>query len=158
MINLPQRKEAYRGHCAGHPSGHPAGRARPGLPGNGGGPGPVAVTFGKPAPCAGSGAVLPVQWESVEPGDEFTVLLDADITLAPAAEKAHSTLTLAGFCRLPDGTLTAGGYEQAKAQVIEAARDFVTSVAATVTCSADPGGEQEPPGSAWSWVTGLPQT
>lgn len=48
------------------------------------------MTFGKPAASAGSSMVLSVQWESVEPGDEFTVLLDADITLAPAAEQAHS--------------------------------------------------------------------
>jgi len=61
------------------------------------------VTFGKPAGPAGSGTVLPVQWESVEPGDGFTVLLDGDITLcargcehrpadpgaAPASPGAH---------------------------------------------------------------------
>lgn len=132
MMNLPQRQEAY---C-----GHPAGHARPGLPGNGG-PGRVAVTFGKPAASAGSGTV-PVQWETVEPSDKFTVLLDADITLAPAAEQGHSTLTLAGFCRLPEGTLTADSYEQARAQVIEAAPAFISSVAATAACSAAPAGKR----------------
>jgi hypothetical protein len=156
MINLPQRQEAYRGRAAGHPSGHPAGRARPGLARDGG-PGPVAVTFGQPAASAGSGTVLPVQWESVEPGDEFTVLLDGDITLAAADGQANSILTLAGFCRLPDRTLTADGYQQARAQVIEAARAFITSLAATVTRSAGPGGEEQQPGTAWSWLTGLPQ-
>jgi hypothetical protein len=96
------------------------------------------VTFGKPAAAAGSGTMLPVRWESVEPGDEFTVLLGAGITLTPAADEGHSTLTLAGFCRLPEGTLTADGYEQARAQATEATRTFITSVAATVTASAEP--------------------
>lgn len=157
MMNLPQRQEAYSGLSAGHPTGHPAGHARPGLPGSGG-PGAVVVMFGQPAASAGSGTVLPVRWESVEPGDEFTVLLDGDIALAPAAGQAHSTLTLAGFCRLPERTLTADGYVQARAQVIEAARAFIMSVAVTVTRCAEPGQEQETSGLAWSWLTGLPQT
>jgi hypothetical protein len=156
MMNLPRRQEAYYGPSAGHPTGHPAGRARPGLPASEGGPGPVAVTFGKPAPSGGSGTALPVQWESMELGDEFTVLLDGDITLTPAADQGHSTLTLAGFCRLPEGTLTVDGYAQARAQVTEAARTFMSSVAATAARCADPGGEPEPSGPAWSWLTGLP--
>jgi hypothetical protein len=149
MMNLPPRQEAHRGH--------PAGRARRRPPGSDGGPAPVAVAFGKPVASAGSGTVLPVRWESVEPGDEFTVLLDADIILAPAAEEAHSTLTLAGSCLLSKRTLTSGGYEQASAQLIEASRAFIASVAAAVTGSADAGREQEPPAPAWSWLTGLPQ-
>jgi hypothetical protein len=156
MMNLPRRQAAYRGHSAGHPSGHAAGTARPGLPGSGGEPGLVAVTFGRLAASTGSGAVLPVQWESVEPGDEFTVLLDGDITLAPDAEQGSSTLSMAGFCRLPEGILTANGYEQARAQVIEAARAFISGVAATAAGSADPGREQEPPDGASAWLTGLP--
>jgi hypothetical protein len=40
--------------------------------------------------------VMPVCWEPVEPGDEFTVQLDGAITLTPAAALAGSTLTLAG--------------------------------------------------------------
>jgi len=122
----------------------------------GGGPALVAVSFGKPAASAERPTLLPVQWESVEPGDGFTVLLDGDITLAPVAGKTHSTLTLAGFCRLPESTLTADGYEQARVQVIEAAREFITSVAVTVTGPADPG--QEPLGPAWPWLNGLPRT
>jgi len=157
MMNLPQPQEAYRGHSAGHPSGHPAGRTRPGLPRRVDGPGHVAVTFGEAAAPAGSGTGMPVQWECVEPGDGFTVLLDADITLAADAGPGHSTLTLAGFCRLPDGTLAEDGCEQGRAQVLEAARAFITSVAASVTCAAEPGREQEPPGQAQSWLTGLPQ-
>jgi hypothetical protein len=102
IMSLPQQQEAYCGHSAGHPTGHPARHPRPGLPGSGGGPALVAVTFGKPAASAGPGTLLPVQWESVEPGDGFTVLLDGDITLAPVAGKTHSTPTLAGFCRLPE--------------------------------------------------------
>jgi hypothetical protein len=157
MMNLPQRREAHCGHSARHPTGHPAGHARPGLPGNGAEPGPVAVTFGKQAASAGSVAVLPVQWESVEPGDEFTVMLDGDITLAPADEQAHSTLALAGFCRLPHCDLIAEDYALARKQVIEAVRTFITSVAVTVTCSAEPGREQGPPGPASSWLTGFPE-
>jgi hypothetical protein len=72
------------------------------------------VTFRKPAGPAGSGTGLPVQWESVEPGDGFTVLLDGDITLAPAAGQAQSTLTLAGSAACPtaprDGVHGAAGF------------------------------------------------
>jgi hypothetical protein len=129
-----------------HP-GHPAGRAPPGLP--------VAVTFGTMAVSADS-LVLPVRWESAEPGDEFTVLLDADVTLAPDAGEGRSTLTLAGVCRLPPGTLTSGGYELARMQVIEAARESITSIAGTVTRSAARG-QEHPCGQAWSWLTGIPR-
>jgi len=137
MMTLPRQDP--------HP-GHPAGHARPGLP--------VAVTFGGMAVSAGS-FVLPVRWESAEPGDEFTVLLDADITLAPDAGEGRSTLTLAGVCRLPPGTLTTGDYELARMQVIEAARESITSIADTVTRSAARG-QKQPPGQAWSWLTGIP--
>ncbi len=117
----------------------------------------VAVTFGKLPVSAGSCTLLSVRWESAEPGDEFTVVLDADITLAPGTGRDSSTLTLAGVCRLPPGTLTAEGYEPARVQVIEAARGFISSVAEAVTRHAARGGEQ-PQGQAWSWVTGLPRT
>jgi hypothetical protein len=138
MMSLPRKDP--------HP-GHPAGRTRPGLP--------VAVTFGRMAVSAGS-FVLPVRWESAEPGDQFTVLLDADITLAPDAEEGHSTLTLAGVCRLPPGTLTIDDYELARMQVIEAARESITSIADTVTHSAARG-QKQPRGQAWSWLTGIPR-
>ena len=83
-------------------------------------------------------------------------MLDADIILGTAADQA-CILTLAGVCRLPPGTLIAGGYELARAQVTEAAREFITSVAKAVTCSGAQG--QEPPtrGEAQSWVTGVPR-
>ena len=132
-------------------SGHPAGQGRPAASG-----GAIAVTFGKLAVPAEAGALLSVRWESAEPGDEFAVLLDADIILGTAADQA-CILTLAGVCRLPPGTLIAGGYELARAQVTEAAREFITSVAKAVTCSGAQG--QEPPtrGEAQSWVTGVPR-
>jgi hypothetical protein len=84
------------------------------------------------------------------------VLLDADITLAPAAGEGRSTLTLAGVCRLPPGTLTTGDYELARRQVIEAARESITNIADTVTRSAARG-QNQPRGQAWSWLTGIPR-
>ena len=138
MMSLPRHDP--------HP-GHPAGHVRPGLP--------VAVTFGTMAVSADS-FVLPVRWESAEPGDAFTVLLDADITLAPDAGEGRSTLTLAGVCRLPPGTLTSDGYELARMQVIEAARESITSIADAVTRSAARG-QEHPCGQAWSWLTGIPR-
>ena len=149
MMSLPQRQAAY--------SGHPAGHAWPGLPADGG-PGLVAVTFGNMAASTAARVLLPVSWESVAPGDAFTVLLDGDITLAPAIAQGRSSLTLAGVYRMPPITLTADDCEQARLQAIEASRDFITSVARTVTRSLDPGPEQEPLGSAWSWLTGHPGT
>jgi hypothetical protein len=138
MMSLPRQDS--------HP-GHPAGRPRPGLP--------VAVTFGRLA-VSGDSCVLSVRWESAEPGDEFTVLLDADITLAPDAGEGRSTLTLAGVCRLPPGTLTSDGYDQARMQVMQAARESITSIADTVTRSASHG-EKRLQGQAWSWLTGVPR-
>ena len=138
MMSLP-RQDPYPGHPAGH--------ARHGLQ--------VAVTFGRMSVSADS-FVLPVRWESAEPGDAFTVLLDADITLAPDAGEGRSTLTLAGVCRLPPGTLTSDGYELARMQVIEAARESITSIADTVTRSAACG-QKQPRGQAWSWLTGIPR-
>lgn len=130
-------------------NGHPAGRARPGQRASGSWPQLVAVTFGTLHP--GSAGMLPVQWESVEPGDESAALLLAGgLTLASAW--GHATLTLAGLCQLqPDPD---GGYAQARLEAVrQAARSFITSVAVTIARSADPGQEQ-PPGPAWSWLTG----
>jgi hypothetical protein len=138
MMSLPRQDS--------HP-GHPAGCSRPGLP--------VAVTFGRLTVSADS-CVLSVRWESAEPGDEFTVLLDADITLAPDAGEGRSTLTLSGVCRLPPGTLTSDGYELARMQVIEAAKESITNIADTVTRSASHG-EKQSQGQAWSWLTGMPR-
>ena len=153
MISLPQQDPHSE-----QPGRHPPGRGRPSRPAAHGGAWTVAVTFRKLTVPAESGALLTVRWESAEPGDEFTVLLDADITLAPAAGQACSMLTLAGVCRLPPGTLLADGYEPARAQVTEAAREFITDVADTVTHSAIHGQEPSTPGQAWAWVTGLPRT
>lgn len=149
MISLPHRRAAS--------GGHPAGRARPGLPADGG-PGLVAVTFGNMAVPAAARVLLPVRWESVEPGDQFTVLLDGDITLAPATAQGRSSLTLAGVCRMPPGALTAGDRERARLQATEASREFITSVARTVISFPGPAPEQEPLGPAWSWLTGPPGT
>ena len=147
MMSLPQRQAAH--------GGHPAGRARPGLPADRD-PGLVAVTFGPMDACAAARLLLPVCWELVEPGDQFTVLLDGDLTLAPATAQGRSSLTLAGVCRMPPGTLTADDREQARLQAIEASREFITSVARTVIPFPGPGLAQDPLGPAWSWVTGCP--
>ena len=73
----PLMEEAHREH--------PAETARPGLPSPGSGRGLVAVTFGTPRVAPGYVGVLPVCWESVEPGDVLAVPLSGDITLSPAA-------------------------------------------------------------------------
>jgi len=145
MMSLP-RQEAY--------GGHPAGRARPGHTAPGGS-GLVAVVFGN---MAASRALLPARWESLEPGDEFSVLLDGDITLAAVSGQAQGMLTLSGVCRLIPATLIACGCEQARMQLIEATRAFITIVGNIVTCSAAPGPDQPPTGPAWSWLSGLPRT
>jgi hypothetical protein len=151
MMSLPRQDPR-----SGQPGGHPAGRGIPGRSAAGRGAGTIVVTFGKLTVPAEAGALLPVRWESAEPGDEFAVLLDADIILSAAADQA-SILTLAGVCRLPPGTLIAEGYEQARAQVAEAAREFITSVADVVTCSGGQGQEPRTRGEARSWVTGVPR-
>ena len=151
MMSLPRQDPR-----SGQPGGHPAGHALPSRPAADGGTGTIAVTFGKLSVPAEGGALLPARWESAEPGDEFAVLLDADIILSAAADQA-CILTLAGVCRLPLGTLIADGYEQARAQVTEAAREFITSVADVVTCSGAQGQEPRTRGEARSWVTGVPR-
>lgn len=158
MMSLPRQPDT-RG-------GHPAGRALPGAaaavgdltpPGAAGPRGVVVVVFGEVAAPTALCAELPVRWESLEPGDEFAVVLDGDITLAPGAGATPSMLTLAGVCRLPDA-LAAGGHDQARLRVTEAAREFITSVARAVTQCAAPGREREPAGPALSWVSELPGT
>jgi hypothetical protein len=144
LMSLPLRQEARHGH--------PAGCARAGLPAPGSGNGLVAVTFGALPVVPGAPGVLPVHWESVEPGDMLAVLLAGDITPA-AATPGGSTLTLAGFCRLlPAGD---GGYGQARLEAVkEAARLFITDVGAAVTPFTRPGQEPLPLGPAWAWLTG----
>lgn len=137
-----------------HPE-HPAGSSRPGMPVH---PLVVAVTFGKPA-VGDCDMVLPVRWESVEPGDEFTVLLDGDVTLAREDGQGHRTLTMAGFCRVPCGVATSGDFERARVELAEAARIFITSVATAAMPAPGPGQDRDVTGPAWSWVNGgLPRT
>jgi hypothetical protein len=122
VMNLPLWQAACRGHASGSDG--------PGL--LGGEPEPVVVLFGDPAPSAGAGTVLPVRWESMRPGNGLTVLLDGDITLAPATEQADSTLTLTGRCPLPPCILTVDGHEHPLTPLIEAARAFLGDVAASM--------------------------
>jgi hypothetical protein len=113
------------------------------------------VTFGTSQAAPGSAGILPVHWESVDPGDELAVLLVGTITLSPAAAQWNSTLTLSESCQLVPAAETGSGCEEARLQVIkEATRSFITSVAVAVTPSAGPGQEPSPPGPASSWVTG----
>jgi hypothetical protein len=141
MMSLPQRQAAY--------TGHPAGRRRSGLYADGGA-GLVAVMFGDITAPAADRLVLPVCWEPVEPGDEFTVQLHGSITLAPAVEHGHSALTLAGVCPVPPGALTPDGREQVRLEFMEASREFITSVARDVTrAGAGPGHDLL--GPSWAW-------
>jgi hypothetical protein len=142
MMSLPQRRAAY--------AAHPAGKGRPGLRADGGA-GLVAVMFGAVAAPGPDRVVLPVSWEPVEPGDEFTVRLDGNITLAPATEDGHSALTLAGACPMPRA-LSAGAREQVRLELMEASREFITSVAHDVVISsADPGPDEDLTGPSWAW-------
>jgi hypothetical protein len=142
IMSLPQRQAAYRGH--------PAGRARPGLAADGGA-GLVAVTFGKMANPAADRMVLPVRWEPVEPGDELTVQLNGSITLDPAATRERSALTLAGFCQVPPGAVTPDSRGQTGLELMEASREFITSVARDVTRAAGLGPERDLLGPTWAW-------
>ena len=129
MMSLPQRRAAY--------ASHPAGRGKPGLRADGGA-GLVAVMFGDLATPAPDRVVLRVTWEPVEPGDEFTVQLDGSITLAPATEHGHSALTLTGACPMPAGALTAGARQRVTAELMDASREFITSVARDLVHTAGP--------------------
>lgn len=132
MMSLPQRQAAYRGH--------PAGRGRPGLSADDG-TALVAVTFGNRAILASDRVILSVRWEPVEPGDECTVLLDGSVTLAPAAAREQSVLTLAGTFEMPTGALTPDACEQLRRELSEASWEFITSVADDVTSAAASGPE-----------------
>jgi hypothetical protein len=142
MMSLPRRRAAY--------ARHPAGRGRPGARADGEA-GLVAVMFGDMAAPAPDRIVLPVIWEPVEPGDEFTVQLQGNITLAPATEHGHIALTLAGFCGMPPAALTADRREQVRLEFMEASREFVTSVARDITGDVGPGPEQDLTGPSWAW-------
>ena len=141
IMPLPQRRAAY--------AQHPAGKGRPGLRADGGA-GLVAVMFGAVAASAPDRIVLPVSWEPVEPGDDFTVQLDGNITLAPATEDGHSALTLAGACpmsRAPSVRVR----EQVRLELMEASREFIASVAREIVEAVAPGQEQDLTGPSWAW-------
>ena len=142
MMSLPLRQAAY---C-----GHPAGRGRPGLAADGGA-GLVAVTFGDMLGPAPDRMVLPVRWEPVEPGDELTVEWHGSITLAPAATRERSALTLAGFCQAPSGALIPDGRQQVRLELMEASREFITTVARDVTRAGGLCPERDLLGPVWAW-------
>ena|SRR5579859_288512 len=135
--------------------GHPAGSARPARVTPGKRTGLVAVVFGTLPLSAGPAAKLPVHWESLEPSDECAVFLAGDIALAPLLGDAGSILTLGGTCRILPAVLTEDGWKEARRQVVETAREFITSIALILADSA--GSAEQPLGSALSWLTGEPQ-
>ena len=138
VMSLPQRQAAY--------GGHPAGRGRPGMAAYGGA-GMIAVTFGDMTAPAADHVVLPVSWEPVEPDDEFTVLLNGSITLAPATAPGCSALTLSGTCQVPPDAPTLGSRDQVRLELAEAAREFIISVARDI----DPGAGSGSLGPSWAW-------
>lgn len=138
VMSLPLRQAAYRGH--------PAGRGRPGMAADGGA-GLVAVNFGEVTAPAADHVVLPVGWEPVEPDDEFTVQLSGSITLAPAAAPGCCALTLSGVCQAPPRGLTRDGCDQVRLELIEASREFITSVARDIIQDAGSGTL----GQSWAW-------
>ena len=138
IMSLPQRQAAW--------NGHPAGRGRPGMAADGRAV-LTAVTFGEMTAPAGDHVVLPVGWEPVEPDDEFTVRLTGSIVLAPATEQGCSALTLSGACQVPPGAPTPDGCDQVRPELIEAAREFITSVARDITPDAGSGSL----GQSWAW-------
>jgi hypothetical protein len=138
MMSLPRRPAAYRGH--------PAGRGRPGMAADGGAA-LVAVTFEEVSAPAADHIVLPVAWEPVEPDDGLTVRLSGSITLAPAAAQGCCALTLSGICQAPPGALTQDGGDQVRLELIEASREFITSVARDIIQDAGSGSL----GQSWAW-------
>ena len=145
LMSLPQRRAAY--------NGHPAGRGRSGLSADGG-TRLVAVTFGSVTTPAADQIILPFRWEPVEPvepGGELTVQLSGSITLAHAVARGHSALTMAGICQIPSGALAPDDFEQVRLELMDASREFITSVARDVNHAAGSGPEPGPLGPAWAW-------
>jgi hypothetical protein len=138
MMSLPQRQAAW--------NGHPAGRGRPGMAADGGA-GLIAVTFGEITAPAADHVVLPVEWEPVEPDNEFTLQLTGTIVLAPGTAQGCSALTLSGACQMPPAALTPDGGDQVRLELIEVAREFITSVARDIT----PGAGSRSLGQSWAW-------
>ena len=142
LMSLPQGRAAY--------NGHPAGRGRPGLSADGG-TRLVAVTFGSVTTPAADQIILQFRWEPVEPGGELTVQLSGSITLARAVARGHSALTMAGICQIPSGALAPDDFEQVRLELMDASREFITSVARDVNHAAGSGPEPGPLGPAWAW-------
>jgi hypothetical protein len=142
MMSLPQRRAAYHGH--------PAGRGRPGAPADGGA-GLVAVTFGSVTAPAADRVILPFQWEPVEPGDELAFQLSGSITLARAVACGHSALTVAGTCQIASGALAPDDFEHVRLKLMEASREFITTLARAVNRAAGSGSEPGSLGPAWAW-------
>ena len=132
VMSLPQRPAAYRGH--------PAGRGRSGMAADGGAV-LIAVTFGEMTAPDVDHVALAVGWEPVEPDDEFTVQLKGNIILAPATAQGCSALTLSGACQVPDDG------DQVRLELIEASREFITSVARDIVPDAD----SHSLGQSWAW-------
>jgi len=143
MMSLPRRRRAAY-------YGHPAGRGRRG-PSDDCGARLVAVTFGSVTAPAGDQLILPFCWEPVEPGGGLTVQLSGSITLARAVACGHSALTLAGICRIPSGALAPDDFEQIRLELMEASREFITTVARDVNRAAGSASEPGPVGPAWAW-------
>ncbi len=142
MMSMPQLQTAY--------TGHPAGRGRPGFSADDG-TGLVAVTFGSLAAPATDRVVLPVRWEPVEPGDTFTVQLSGSITLAPAGGGARSARTMSGTYQMAAAPRSADCCEQLRPQLIEAAREFITSVATDIIRATGRDPEHDLVGPVWAW-------
>jgi hypothetical protein len=142
MMSMPQLQAAY--------TGHPAGRGRPGFSADDG-TGLVAVTFGSLAAPATDHVVLPVCWEPVEPGDKCTVQLSGSITLAPAGSRERSALTMSGTYQTAAAALSTECCEQLRPQLIEASREFITSVARDVIRATGRDPEHDLLGPVWAW-------
>jgi len=142
MMSLPWRRAAYHGH--------PAGRARRG-PSDDRAARPVAVTFGSVTAPAADQIILPFRWEPAEPGGGLTVQVSGSITLARAVACGHSALTLAGICQIPSGALAPDDFEEIRLELMEASREFITTVARDVSRAAGSGSEPGPVGPAWAW-------
>jgi hypothetical protein len=141
IMSLPHRKAAY--------TGHPAGRGRPSP--SAGGAWLVAVTFGTTAAPGPDRTVLPVYWEPVDPADELIAELVGTIVLSRAATPGQSALTMTGACQPPPGACPPDRRERIRAELREACREFLTSVACDITRAPGPGSGQDPPGPTWAW-------
>jgi hypothetical protein len=87
------------------------GLARPGRPGSARGLPRLVQVHAKELTASGDPSRVALRWEAEGPGGRLFPALDADITLAPAGERA-ATLTLAGVYRPPPG-IAGPGLDQA---------------------------------------------